>query len=150
MAIARVSVAEDKAALVRSLRSSEASTGPFKTYADVVTFAAVLGFRNSRKVPITGFSRREPDPIPQDQFRSPFIIELIAVADVQDPNILANNEESDRRRVEIFQQYANGGFEILQTELSGIVDYSEHILLILSQDQQIEQINDEFDLSQFL
>jgi dnd system-associated protein 4 len=87
MAITRVSVAEDKAALVRSLRSSEASTGPFKTYADVVTFAAVLGLRNSRKVPITGFSRREPDRIPQDQFRSPFIIEPIAVADVQDPKI---------------------------------------------------------------
>ena len=59
-------------------------------------------------------------------------------------------DESDRRRAEIFQQYANGGFEILQSELEGVVDYSEQILLILSQDQQINKTKDEFDLSQFI
>lgn len=52
MAIARVYVSEDKAELVRNLRAMQDNTGPFRTYADVVTFAAVVGFNGSRKVPL--------------------------------------------------------------------------------------------------
>ncbi|MEM6434746.1 MAG: DNA phosphorothioation-associated protein 4, partial [Cyanobacteria bacterium P01_D01_bin.115] len=70
MAIARVYVSEDKAELVRNLRATQANTGPFRTYADVVTFAAVIGFNSSRRVPLSSFSRKEPDPVPQEQFRN--------------------------------------------------------------------------------
>jgi dnd system-associated protein 4 len=149
MAIARVAVAEDKAELVRKLKNTELSTGPFKTYADVVTFAAVLGFSISRRVPLLKYSRKEPDSIPQDQFRSPFIIELLAMADVQNPMILSNTEECDRRRTEIFQEYANGGLEVLKRDLEGITDYSEYLLLMLSNSQEIKS-NNEFDLLDFI
>jgi dnd system-associated protein 4 len=68
MSIRRVYIAEDKAELVRSLRSAENPTAPFQTYADVMTFAAVLGAKRGKKISLGKTSRKEPDPIPQDQF----------------------------------------------------------------------------------
>ena len=151
MALARVYVSEDKAELVRNLRASEGSTGPFRTYADVVTFAVILGFKHARRAPLESYSRKEPDPVLQEQFRNAFVIGLGAIADTQDPKILRDDDdESDRRRVEIFQEYVNGGLEILTTELSGAVDYAEQILLMLKLEKQVGQTNGEFDLSRFL
>ena len=150
MAIARVYVSEDKAELVRNLRSAQGHTGPFRTYADVVSFAAVVGFNGSRKVPLASYSRKEPDPVPQEQFRNANIIGLVALADTQDPAILRDDDECDRRRVEIFQEYVNGGLEILATELSGTVDYAEQLLLMLKMQKDAGQSNREFDLSRFL
>ena len=150
MAIARVYVSEDKAELVRNLRSAPGNTGPFRTYADVVTFAAVVGFNGSRKVPLDSYSRKEPDPVPQEQFRNANIIGWVALADSQDPAILRDDDDCDRQRVEIFQEYVNGGLEILATDLSGTVDYAEQLLLILKVQKDAGQSDQEFDLSPFL
>ena len=150
MAIARVYVSEDKAELVRNLRAAPGNTGPFRTYADVVSFAAVVGFNGSRKVPLDSYSRKEPDPVPQEQFRNANIIGLVALADSQDPAILRDDDDCDRRRVEIFQEYVNGGLEILATELSGTVDYAEQLLLMLKVQKDAGQGDQEFDLSRFL
>jgi dnd system-associated protein 4 len=35
-------------------------------------------------------------------------------------------------RNQIFEEYANGGLELLQNELRGAVDYTERIVLMLS------------------
>lgn len=89
--------------------------------------------------------------MPQEQFRNAFVIGLVAIADTQDPKILRDDDdESDHRRVEIFQEYVNGGLEILATELSGSVDYTEQILLMLKLEKQVGQTDGEFDLSRFL
>ena len=65
--------------------------------------------------------------------------------------ILLPTEECDSIRIQIFQEYVNGGLEILQTELQGIVDYSEQILLLLNIERNKEKVNtEEFDLSRFL
>ncbi|MEO1095389.1 MAG: DNA phosphorothioation-associated protein 4 [Cyanobacteria bacterium J06638_28] len=150
MALTRIHVAEDKAELVRSLRASEVNTGPFRTYADVVSFAAIVGFHHSRRASFDSHSRKEPDPVPQEQFRNANIIGLVALADSQDPAILRDDDESDRRRVEIFQEYVNGGLEILAAELSGTVDYAEQLLLMLKVQKEMGQSDQEFDLSRFL
>ena len=52
--------------------------------------------------------------------------------------------------MEIFQEYVNGGLEILATELSGSVDYAEQNLLMLKLEKQVGRVNGEFDLSRFL
>lgn len=152
MALARVQISEDKTELVKALRDAEGETGPFQTYAEVLAFAGMLGIRRSKRSPLGKFSRKDPDPVPQDQFKhTGALISLIAAVSTEDLKILLPTEECDAIRVQIFQEYVNGGLEILQTELQGIVDYSEQILLLLKteRDQESSEIA-EFDLSKFL
>jgi dnd system-associated protein 4 len=152
MALARVHVSEDQAELVKALRDSEDGTGPFQTYADILAFAGMLGISRARRVSFEKGSRKDPDPVPQDQFRQTgALISLIAAISTEDLRILLPTEECDEARVQIFQEYVNGGLEILQTELQGVVDYSEQILLLLKAEREKNSSDgEEFDLSRFL
>jgi dnd system-associated protein 4 len=149
VALARVQISEDKAELVKALRASDDTTGPFQTYADVLTFAAALGFKRNRRSPLGKFSRKDPDAVLQEQFKNGSIIHLIAIIETQDPKVLTNTDECDLARVQIFQEYVNGGLEILQSELNGVVDYSEQILLMLNLAKEQPETK-EFDLTKFL
>jgi len=153
MAEKRIKIAKDKAKLVKDLKASEDTTGPFQTYVDVMVFAAALGARRKKRVPLGEFAR-DLDPIRRDYFdnnRCELVINLLAISETQDQKTLADNEEADRQRIEIFEEYANGGLEILQDELRGAVDYGERILLIMSSERlKPQQQEEDFDLSKFL
>lgn len=153
MAEKRIKVAKDKANLVKELKASDNITGLFQTYVDVMVFAAALGVKRKKRVPLVEFAR-DLDPIRRDYFNNnkcELIINLLAVSVVQNQNVLADDEESDEQRIKIFEEYANGGLEILQQELRGAVDYSKQILLILSSERfKQERQDEEFDLSKFL
>ena len=104
---------------------------------------------------MTEISIREPGPINIEVFWSrgyENIIKLIAIADTRDTKILSQtNEEIEENRIKIFEEYANGGLEILQDELRGAVNYSERLLLVLiSERYQKPQAEAEFDLTKFL
>ncbi|MEO0455525.1 MAG: DNA phosphorothioation-associated protein 4 [Cyanobacteria bacterium P01_A01_bin.114] len=131
MALARVQIDVKKADLVKALRASDMSTGPFQTYADVMTFAAAIGLKYGKRLPISKQSRYDPDAVPQDQFKNEALISMVAVVETLEPQILAETDDCDYGRVTIFQEYANGGLEVLEEKLKGTVDYSEQILLIL-------------------
>ncbi|PMB47197.1 DNA phosphorothioation-associated protein 4 [Fischerella thermalis CCMEE 5201] len=151
----RIRVAKDKAELVKALTSADGGTGPFQTFADVIVFAAALGAKHKKRVPLGEISKREPSPIRLEYFASmgnDWVIKLLGVTETQDIKILSTNEEEyEARRNHIFEEYANGGLEILQSELRGAVDYSERILLLLSYERiNNEQQDKEFDLSKFL
>ncbi|MBD2529182.1 DNA phosphorothioation-associated protein 4 [Nostoc flagelliforme FACHB-838] len=151
----RIRVAKDKAELVKDLTSSDGGTGPFNTFADVIVFAAALGAKHKRRVALGEISKREPSPIRIEYFASmgnDILIKLLAINETKDIKTLSlNEEEYERQRNHIFEEYANGGLEILQNELRGSVDYSERILLFLSYERtNREQQDEEFDLSKFL
>ncbi|WP_138503366.1 DNA phosphorothioation-associated protein 4 [Nostoc sp. PA-18-2419] len=151
----RIRVAKDKAELVKDLTSSDGGTGPFNTFADVIVFAAALGAKHKKRVPLGEISKREPSPIPQEQFivrGYNTVINLIAIAEMQDIKVLSVQEgNNNEKRNYIFEEYANGGLEILQLEIRGAVDYSERILLILSHERFEENSQEEdFDLSKFI
>ncbi|BAZ50836.1 hypothetical protein NIES4103_34540 [Nostoc sp. NIES-4103] len=151
----RIRVAKDKADLVKALTSSDGGTGPFQTFADVIVFAAALGAKHQKRVPLGEISKREPSPIRLEYFASvgnDIVIKLLGMTETQDIKILSLNEdEYDTQRNQIFEEYANGGLEILQNELRGAVDYSERILLFLSYERMNEEKQDEeFDLTKFL
>ncbi|MBW4695608.1 MAG: DNA phosphorothioation-associated protein 4 [Lyngbya sp. HA4199-MV5] len=152
MALARVQISEDKAELVKALRDEDGGTGPFQTYAEVLTFAGMLGMSRAKRSPLGKFSRKDPDPVPQDQFRhTGALISLVAAISTEELKILLPTEECDALRAQIFQEYVNGGLEILQTELQGVVDYSEQLLLILKTERAKENVDiEEFDLSKFM
>ncbi|MEH1965459.1 DNA phosphorothioation-associated protein 4 [Nostoc sp.] len=155
MAANRIRVAKDKAELVKSLVASKDTTGPFQTYVEVMVFAAALGVKYKKRVPLGETTKREPSPIPQENFASlgyDLIIKLLGITETKDINILSSREEQDEdKRTQIFEEYANAGLEILQNELRGSVDYSERILLFLSLERDgYTSEKQEFDLRSFL
>lgn len=131
MADTRIQVAKDKVNLLRMLKEGGESTAPFMSYADVLLFAAIIGVRNCNRVKLNSVSREGLVPIPQDQFRDPVLIGLLAVCETSDFGILKDDDALDRQRIEIFQEYANGGLEIISQKIFGTVDYTEQLLLML-------------------
>ena len=154
MAANRIKIAKDKAELVKALVASNEKTAPFQTYVEVLVFAAALGAKHKKRVPLGETSKREPSPIPQENFASlghDLLIKLLALNETEDIQILSSKEEEyEDKRTQVFEEYANGGLELLQNELRGAVDYSERILLFLSYERVHQDIQEEFDLSTFL
>jgi dnd system-associated protein 4 len=151
----RIRVAKDKADLVKALVASDNMTGPFQTYADVMVFAAALGAKRKKRSPLGSISTKEPAPIALEVFVSrgyDLVFKLLAIAETKDAKILSLFEEnSEEQRTHIFEEYANGGLEILRDEFRGAVDYSERLLLILSAERfKKDSAEQDFDLSRFL
>ncbi len=151
----RIRVAKDKAALVKALTVSEGTTGLFQTYADVMVFAATLGAKRKKRLPLGEISRNEPSPIAYEIFVSrgyDLVFKLLAIAKTKDTKIISSVEQtSEEKRTQVFEEYANGGLEILRDELRGAVDYSEQILLVLTAERKVQEMQEEdFNLSRFL
>jgi dnd system-associated protein 4 len=140
----RIRVARDKAELVKSLIASAENNSPFQTYADVILFAAVLGAKQKQRTPLGEISKKEPGPISIEIFIARGydpVMKLIAIAATENINVIlpvggastvSNRAEFEQQRIQIFEEYANGGLDILDRELRGAVDYTERILLMLS------------------
>jgi dnd system-associated protein 4 len=155
MAFPRIRVAKDKAELVKALVDFNGARGPFPTYADAIVFAAALGAKYKKRVPLGTISNTEPAPISLEIFISrgyDTVIKLLAIAQTKDTKILSTHDaNAEEKRVQIFEEYANGGLEKLRDELRGAVDYTDRLLLILSNQRiQEESTDEEFDLSRFL
>lgn len=155
MGVNRIRIAKDKADLIQALTASRDTTGPFQTYADVVVFAAALGVQGKKRVSLGIISKKEPAPISLDIFVSrgyDLVLKLIAIAETKDAKIISPSDATaQEQRIRIFEEYANGGLEILRDELRGAVDYSEQLLLLLSAERFKEEVTeDSFDLSRFL
>ncbi|OKH36817.1 dnd system-associated protein 4 [[Phormidium ambiguum] IAM M-71] len=151
----RVRVGKDKADLVKALTLGNDTTGPFQTYADAIAFAAALGAKRKKRVVLQEVSKKEPGAIAQEIFISrgyDRLIKLLAISETKDINIISPNDaEAEETRIAIFEEYANGGLEILQEELRGAVDYTERLLLMMIAERDREnQPEGEFNLSRFL
>jgi dnd system-associated protein 4 len=156
MSALKIKIAKDKAELIKSLTTSENNNSPFPTYADVVVFAAALGAKRKKRSPLGQISKKDPGPINLDVFVTrgyDTAIKLLAIADTKDAKILGTLDQTmAEKRLEIFEEYANGGFEILRDELRGAVDYTEQIMLMLISERFKQEDGGQFsfDLSKFL
>jgi dnd system-associated protein 4 len=152
----RIRVAKDKADLVKALTSSDGCTGPFQTFADVIAFAAALGAKHKKRVPLGEISKREPSPIGQEHFLIKgydLIIKLTAIIETKELYILSTDSDKyENQRLRLFEEYANGGLEILQNEMRGAVDYTERLLLIMLNERFHENLDEDtsFDLRKFI
>lgn len=105
--------------------------GPFETRRDVLVFAAALGFSRRRRVPFDS----SDEPIRWDTMSNRLGTEVLvnmlsAATAAEDPQVL----EDDRfvERILIFEEYANGGLEILKHELDrSVVDPSDLVLKLV-------------------
>jgi len=148
----RVRYSKDKADFVGKLvYSDESKTAPFKQKSDALAFAAALGLKRDRK---TTLGNSYAEPIRLSVFEGQgydILINLIALHEKEDPKLLSNSPADVDHRVTIFEEYANGGLEILMQELSGVVDITESILLLVnSERQRTHEELKTFDLSSLI
>lgn len=104
----------DKEELIQELMSQE--LGVFKEIWRLMLFAAQLGFKENKKVPLN--SPEAGKGIDQSIFGNcstwPGILYLMSLAETHDTILLSGGEEGDAKRIQLFEQYANGGLEILK------------------------------------
>jgi len=111
----RVRQPKDKAALFDQLLHD--GDGPFSTKADVMIFAAALGWSKQRRV---GFEE-SLEPIRYQVVRRSstvegFINALSVLEHADDPQIMSDDRLADR--ITVFEEYANGGLIEIQSELN--------------------------------
>lgn len=84
------------------------------TIKDLMFFAALLGFKNKTKKPLSDYEERLVSVAPAEWMNDKNlpVIFAIALADSKDSNIL--KEEREDEMLSIFEEYINGGFSILE------------------------------------
>lgn len=108
----RVRRPRSKSALLDRLTESDgAKLSPFDTYREVIVFCAALGCWRNRRVPFD----ESDEPIRWEAMvalrGTEAFVNMLAVTQTDDPTILSENRFDDR--IIIFEEYANGGLEIL-------------------------------------
>ncbi|MET9991430.1 DNA phosphorothioation-associated protein 4 [Streptomyces mutabilis] len=100
--------------LISALAGKE---GPFNAMVDVLMFAAVLGRNKGKREPFDKAGEPIRLALIEGRQYGDVLIDMIAVAEEpNDPKILADERQPDR--VEIFEEYANGGLNYIQGEIN--------------------------------
>ena len=98
MADYSIRIAKDKADLVVDLK--EQSTTPFETYADVIVFAASLGYSRNKSIALTKFATK-PEAVRLNTFSGrgyDTAINLLAISHTKNQKILGNDEEANNEK----------------------------------------------------
>ena len=115
--------------------------GAFQTFKDILIFAAALVFRRGNRKPF----QKTSEPIDLEVFRGDFdrtIMSMIAIEENNDPKMLAPSNEDER--VLCFEEYANGGLEIMKREISdGKQDWREGLLSLIHREESDQTILDD-------
>ena len=141
----RVRVPKQHQEFIQKLIDNDEGTGPFRTQADVLAFAAAIGAQYAQVEPF----EEQHEPIRQEVFdRAGYdtLINLLAIHNSEDPIVLANTKEKEGERITIFENYTNGGLNWLKKELTGHVDYTDGLLLILKKERSKSDNDDPNDI----
>lgn len=132
--------------LVRQLAEtnhSEVGRPIFPTMRELMCFAAVLGFEKQRKKPLEQATMEIDGRTFENHQQSLDLLYLIALADAKDADIL--REENEDKALDVFEQYAEGGFEILSSWLAAKPEdeSGDHaILMALAKEGYLELARD--------
>jgi dnd system-associated protein 4 len=147
----RINYSKSKAEVIRRLQGAEDSTGPFTTIADVLAFAAALGLKRNRRRPLA-------EPLAESIRQSVFdnkgfdtMMNLIALHALRKPTALADGDDAIEERASIFEEFANGGLEVLEEEIRGATDPLETIVLLVNAERaRPDQKSGAFELSKLM
>ncbi len=120
----------------------------FPTIRELLCFAALLGYSEKRRLPLD--KDKGVEDISYQQFErgdAEDLIYLIALAETKDPEILKDGKE--HRCAEIFEEYANGGLQIIhESMLRGGGEYPHRdIQEMLNEQGYLNTDDEEPDLS---
>jgi dnd system-associated protein 4 len=114
MGVKRVLRSSDKEDLIEELMSPR--IGVFREIWRLLLFAAQIGLKAKRREPLRSVETGKG--IDQATFGNspswPGILFLMSLSETGDSGILAATPEGEDRRVQLFQEYANGGLTILR------------------------------------
>lgn len=115
----RIQRANDKEEIIKSLMSD--NVGVFKEIWKLLLFAAQVGMRNDKRLSLKAVDAGKG--IDQSTFGNcpawPGVLYLMTLAETQNSNCLSGTAEAEDDRVSVFQEYANGGLEILRDFFAG-------------------------------
>lgn len=87
----------------------------FRTYIDLIVFAAMVGFTRQRRSPLDERINEIPSRVFHNQ-NMDGLVYLVAILEKQSGDML--RERNEQEAWQIFEQYANGGLEIIAEELA--------------------------------
>jgi dnd system-associated protein 4 len=134
----RINRAEDKEAAISALIKDEDSTAPaiFPTKWQLLTFAAMLGYRNDRKEPLNTISSGKG--IDAETFmKDPCfegVLNLFSLMEDEDERLLTSDKENDDRKVTLFEEYANGGLAIIKEQLETSNYSLESVITLIAEE----------------
>jgi dnd system-associated protein 4 len=112
--IKRIHRSTDKEDFIRAVVSDQ--VGVFKEIWKLLLFAAQVGFANDRREPLKSIDSGKG--IDQSSFGNcsswPGVIYLIALAETEKSESLSGGQEAEDSRINVFQEYANGGLSVMQ------------------------------------
>ena len=115
----RIQRANDKEEIIKSLMSDQ--VGVFKEIWKLMLFAAQVGMRNDTRKELKSVDAGKG--IDQTTFGNcpawPGLLYLMALAETQKSDCLSGTDKAEDDRVAVFQEYANGGLEILKDFFAG-------------------------------
>ena len=115
----------------------------FPTIRELLCFAALLGYSERRRLPLD--KEKGFEDVSYQQFErgdAEDLIYLIALAETKNPEVLKDGEES--RCAEIFEEYANGGLQVIQESmLRGGGEYPDRDILELLVERDYLNVDDE-------
>ena len=117
----------------------ELNSTVFASYADALTFAACLGYSKGRRKPF----EKSDEPIRMTVFETRghgTIPDFLALAEEKDAQILADDRYEDR--VLIFEEYANGGLEVISSRVEEHFRALDAILALVAEAQVEEEEED--------
>ncbi len=111
---ARFSPPKDKADLLKTLVDKNS---PFNELRDVLFFAATIGWKEQRRVPLSARGEAIRWEAMVNRTGTEIVTDMIAVATYPDDKELLSEARKDER-VALLEEYANGGLEVIRDRLS--------------------------------
>lgn len=141
LGVKRIHRAKDKEGIISDLTSSE--LGVFKEIWRLLVFAAMLGFQQKRRSPLLEVDQGKG--IDQATFGNspvwPGILYLVALSETESEEVMRTTENTESLRITLFEEYANGGLEILQ-EYFAKADLDLTSLVGMANDHSYGVLND--------
>lgn len=108
----------DKAAVFHALKLGDDKLN-FESYADIFTLAACLGYAKGEGPLPLKKAGKDPEPMRWEAFGDyqQSVLKMIALAKTEDPKILVEGDEQGDKMLQIVEEYANRGLEILQRKV---------------------------------
>jgi dnd system-associated protein 4 len=149
----RINRSEDKEATITALIRDEDNNkkGVFPTKWQLLTFSAMLGYRNERKEKLKTISSGKG--IDAETFmKDPCfegVVNLFSLMESEDEQQLTSNTENDNQKISLFEEYANGGLAILKEQLETSNYQLDSVITLIAEElHKGPSVDDELDTIQ--
>ena len=111
---------EKKKEIYDPLVDSKSDYQVFSKYRDLFLLAACIGYKEKKKVKMTG-NVSDRGELHWEMFERDntdlATINAIALSEISDINVILDNEEMLDRKIKIIEEYANGGIQIIKEKV---------------------------------